>query len=100
TRRNPRMLLPAILSLCPFFNSNAAPEFSARFHFSKPPFQSPAKFACEVKNFDPVQFLDKKEARKIDRFTQLALVVSDQAMTDAGLHRDTLVVAAYFPSTH
>lgn len=48
------------------------------------------KFACEVKNFDPFQFLDKKEARKIDRFTQLALVVSDQAMTDAGLHKDTL----------
>jgi 3-oxoacyl-[acyl-carrier-protein] synthase II len=48
------------------------------------------KFACEVKNFDPVQFLDKKEARKIDRFTQLALVASDQAMKDAGLHRDSL----------
>lgn len=48
------------------------------------------KFACEVKNFDPVQFLDKKEARKIDRFTQLALVASDQAMKDAGLHKDTL----------
>jgi len=43
------------------------------------------KFACEVKNFDPVQFLDRKEARKIDRFTQLALVASDQAMKDAGL---------------
>lgn len=43
------------------------------------------KFACEVKNFDPVQFLDRKEARKIDRFTQLALVASDQAMQDAGL---------------
>lgn len=46
------------------------------------------KFACEVKNFDPVQFLDKKEARKIDRFTQLALVASDQAMTDAGLNKE------------
>jgi 3-oxoacyl-[acyl-carrier-protein] synthase II len=45
------------------------------------------KFACEVKNFDPVQFIDKKEARKIDRFTQLALVASDQAMTDAGLNK-------------
>jgi 3-oxoacyl-[acyl-carrier-protein] synthase II len=43
------------------------------------------KFACEVKGFDPVQFLDRKEARKIDRFTQFALVVSDQAMADAGL---------------
>ena len=43
------------------------------------------KFACEVKGFEPTQFLDRKEARKIDRFTQFALVVSDQAMSDAGL---------------
>lgn len=43
------------------------------------------KFACEVKGFEPTQFLDRKEARKIDRFTQFALVVSDQAMADAGL---------------
>jgi 3-oxoacyl-[acyl-carrier-protein] synthase II len=48
------------------------------------------KFACEIKGFEPTQFLDKKEARKIDRFTQLALVVSDQAMTDAGLTRDNI----------
>jgi 3-oxoacyl-[acyl-carrier-protein] synthase II len=48
------------------------------------------KFACEIKGFDPTQFLDKKEARKIDRFTQLALVVSDQAMTDAGLSKDNI----------
>lgn len=48
------------------------------------------KFACEVKNFDATQFLDKKEARKIDRFTQFALVASDQAMADAGLTRDNI----------
>ncbi len=48
------------------------------------------KFACEVKGFDPTQFLDKKEARKIDRFTQFALVVSDQAMADAGLNQDNI----------
>lgn len=48
------------------------------------------KFACEIKGFEPTQFLDKKEARKIDRFTQLALVVSDQAMTDAGLTKDNI----------
>ncbi len=48
------------------------------------------RFACEVKNFDPTQFLDKKEARKIDRFTQFALVVSDQAMEDAGLNKDNI----------
>ncbi len=48
------------------------------------------KFACEIKNFEPTDFLDRKEARKIDRFTQLALVVSDQAMTDAGLNKDNI----------
>ena len=48
------------------------------------------KFACEIKGFEPTQYLDKKEARKIDRFTQLALVVSDQAMNDAGLNRDNI----------
>ena len=48
------------------------------------------RFACEIKGFDPTQFLDKKEARKIDRFTQLALVVSDQAMRDAGLNKDNI----------
>lgn len=48
------------------------------------------KFACEIKNFQATDFLDRKEARKIDRFTQLALVVSDQAMTDAGLNKDNI----------
>ncbi|HQD09069.1 MAG TPA: beta-ketoacyl-ACP synthase II [Flavihumibacter sp.] len=48
------------------------------------------RFACEVKNFDPVSFLDKKEARKIDRFTQFALVVSDEAMADAGLTKENI----------
>ncbi len=48
------------------------------------------RFACEVKGFEPTQFLEKKEARKIDRFTQLALVASDMAMGDAGLHKDTI----------
>lgn len=43
------------------------------------------RFACEVKNFDPARFFDKKEVRKVDRFTQFALVVSDQAVADAGL---------------
>lgn len=48
------------------------------------------KFACEIKGFEPTDYLDRKEARKIDRFTQLALVVSDQAMIDAGLTRDNI----------
>jgi 3-oxoacyl-[acyl-carrier-protein] synthase II len=48
------------------------------------------RFACEVKEFDPTTYLDRKEARKIDRFTQFALVVSDQAVKDAGISKDTV----------
>ncbi|MCD2424042.1 beta-ketoacyl-ACP synthase II [Niabella pedocola] len=48
------------------------------------------RFACEVKHFDPTQFLDKKEARKVDRFTQFALVASDQAVKDAGLTKENI----------
>lgn len=48
------------------------------------------RFACEVKNFVPTDFLDRKEARKIDRFTQIALVASDQAVKDAGITPDNV----------
>ncbi len=50
------------------------------------------RFACEVKDFDPTQYLDRKEARKIDRFTQFALVASDEAVRDAGINRDNVNV--------
>jgi 3-oxoacyl-[acyl-carrier-protein] synthase II len=46
------------------------------------------RFACELKNYDPLAFLDRKEARKLDRFAQLALAVSDQAVTDAGISKE------------
>ncbi|MGN6493685.1 MAG: beta-ketoacyl-ACP synthase II [Agriterribacter sp.] len=48
------------------------------------------RFACELKQFDPTSFLDKKEARKIDRFTQTALACSDEAVTSAGINKDTV----------
>ena len=48
------------------------------------------KFACEIKGFEPTAFLEKKEARKIDRFTQIALVASDQAVQDAGITKDNV----------
>ncbi|NND63466.1 MAG: beta-ketoacyl-ACP synthase II [Flavobacteriaceae bacterium] len=41
------------------------------------------KFACEVKNYDPQLHFDRKEARKLDRFAQYALVSSDEAIADA-----------------
>ena len=50
------------------------------------------QFACEIKNFDPFNFLEKKEARKIDRFTQTALVASDEAVKDAGISRENVNV--------
>jgi len=48
------------------------------------------KFACELKGFDPLEFFDRKEVRKLDRFTQYALVSSDEAIADAGLELDHL----------
>src|SRR6187551_905062 len=50
------------------------------------------RFGCEVKDFDPTTYLDKKEARKIDRFTQFALIASDEAVKDAGISRDNVDV--------
>ncbi|MCY7293180.1 MAG: beta-ketoacyl-ACP synthase II [Ferruginibacter sp.] len=44
------------------------------------------RFACEVKDFDPTVYLDRKEARKMDRFTQFAIVAADEAVKDAGLN--------------
>lgn len=43
------------------------------------------RFACEIKGFDATEFMDRKEARKLDRFAQIALVASDQAIADAGI---------------
>lgn len=48
------------------------------------------RFACELKNFQPTDFLEKKEARKIDRFAQIAIVASDQAVLDAKINKDVI----------
>jgi len=45
----------------------------------------PVTFAAEVKNFDPLQFVDRKEARKMARFIHLALAATDEALRDSGL---------------
>jgi 3-oxoacyl-[acyl-carrier-protein] synthase II len=46
------------------------------------------KFACEVKNFNPEDYFDRKEVKKYDLFTIFALVAADEAVKDAGLHQD------------
>jgi 3-oxoacyl-[acyl-carrier-protein] synthase II len=48
------------------------------------------RFACEVKDFDPTAYLDRKEARKIDRYCQFALIASDEAVKDAGITKENV----------
>ncbi|MEC8636081.1 MAG: beta-ketoacyl-ACP synthase II [Bacteroidota bacterium] len=52
-------------------------------HFDASKFKT--QFACELKGFDPLNFMDRKEARKCDRFAKYALVATDEAIQDAGL---------------
>ena len=52
-------------------------------HFDASKFKT--QFACEVKNFNATDFIDRKEARKMDLYTQYAVVAAKEAVTDAGL---------------
>src|SRR5687767_13552483 len=45
----------------------------------------PVRFACELKGFDPLQYMDRKEAKRADWYAQYAIAASVQAMRDAGL---------------
>jgi 3-oxoacyl-[acyl-carrier-protein] synthase II len=60
--------------------SGGAPitQFDAHDGFS-------VRFACEVKDFDPATYLDRKEVRRTDRFAQFAIAASDQALEQSGL---------------
>ncbi len=48
------------------------------------------KFACELKNFDPKDHFDRKEARKYDRYAQLGIVAAEQGIIDSGINLDKL----------
>lgn len=52
--------------------------------------QFKTNFACEVKNFEPSDFIDKKSVRKYDRYAQFAVVAADEAVVDAGLNLETI----------
>ena len=52
-------------------------------HFDASKFKT--QFACELKNFDPLNFMDRKEVRKYDRFAQYAIVSAEEAIIDSGL---------------
>jgi len=46
------------------------------------------RFACELKNFNPEDFIERKEARKLDRFSQIAMVAAEQAISNSGIAAD------------
>lgn len=48
------------------------------------------RFACELKDYDPLNYFDRKDARKLDRYCQLALAASDEAMKHAGLNMENI----------
>ena len=48
------------------------------------------QFACELKGFDPEEFMDRKLSRKMDRFAQYAIVASDEAIKDSQINLDTI----------
>ena len=43
------------------------------------------RFACELKNYDPLNYFDKKESRKMDAFAQYGLIVAEEALQDSGI---------------
>lgn len=57
-------------------------------HFDASQFKT--QIACELKNFNVYDFIEKKDARKIDNYAQYALIVADQAMKDSGINLETV----------
>jgi len=57
-------------------------------HFNAEKFKT--RFACEVKNFDITEFMNRKEARKLDKYAQYAMVAADEAIVDSKLDLETI----------
>lgn len=64
-------------------NGVSGADFIKQFDVSK--FKT--KFACELKDFNPENYFERKDARKLDRFSQIALIAATEAVTQAGLDR-------------
>jgi 3-oxoacyl-[acyl-carrier-protein] synthase II len=67
-------------------NGVSGSEMITRFNTEK--FKT--KFACELKNYDSAKYFDRKEANKLDLFSQFALIASEEAIADSGLNPDSL----------
>lgn len=57
-------------------------------HFDASKFKT--QFACEVKGYEPMDFFDRKEVRKMDKFAQFAIITSDEALKDSGIDVDKI----------
>jgi 3-oxoacyl-[acyl-carrier-protein] synthase II len=81
-------LTPIGNTVAEYWNSliNGKSGAAAITHFDATDFKT--RFACELKNFNATDFLDRKEARKMDKFTQYAMVASQEAIDDSGLDFD------------
>jgi 3-oxoacyl-[acyl-carrier-protein] synthase II len=54
------------------------------------PVNHKTKFACEVKNFDPLQYMEKQDAKRMDLFTQFAMAAADECIKDSGINLETI----------
>jgi len=92
-----RVVVTGLGALTPL--GNTAPEYWSGLvngvsgaglitHFDTSKFKT--KFACQVKNFDPLNFFDRKEVRKFDPFTLYGMVCADEAVKDSGIEAESV----------
>jgi 3-oxoacyl-[acyl-carrier-protein] synthase II len=92
-----RVVVTGLGALTPL--GNTAPEFWSGLvngvsgaglitHFDTSKFKT--KFACQVKNFDPLNFFDRKEVRKFDPFTLYGMICADEAVKDSGIDSENI----------
>ena len=87
------IISPLGLNVSDTWNSAKAGKSGVNTITSFDPSDFETKIAGEIKNFDPLEYLDKKEARRTDRFVQLAVGSTNQALKQASLDLSTLVAA-------
>lgn len=84
------LITPNGIGVEPFWNSIKAKESGVDYITLFDASEQMCKFAGEVKNFDPGDYMDKKEARRMDRFTQFALAAAKLAYDDSGLKPESV----------